>query len=227
MPIALAVCGFAACVPHTAPVGEPVAEPTEFAAALVAATIPAAPRQAAFAWTLDEAGTRLAGRGVARFEAPERLRLDLFGPRGETYLAAAVVGSEARIPVAVSERIAVPSAALLWGALGVARPNPVASLLGASSTDSVALVRYSADAGERIEFRFTGLGNAPLLERVERIGSAGVIESVSLRYSAAGTLQRAHYRNWAEFRELTLFYEMITDVAPFSETIWNPAGAGR
>lgn len=223
--LAVALC--AACAPPPAPAGEPVADPAPFAARLLAATHAAAARRAAFSWTLNESGTRLSGRGVARYEAPERLRLDLFGPRGETYLAAAIVGADVRVPLAVSERIAIPSPALLWGALGVARADPGATLLGATAADSAALLRYSAGAGERIEFRLAGIGSLPRLERVERIGPAGVIESVALTHSAAGALQRAQYRNWAAFRELVLSYESITDVAPFAETVWNPAGARR
>ena len=74
------------------------------AAELARATVPASPRQVNFAWELDEAGARFRGRGVGRMVAPSRFRLDLFGPRGETYLAAALVDGEARVPPALAER---------------------------------------------------------------------------------------------------------------------------
>ena len=111
------------CVPRTnPPLGAPLLDPEAAVAELRSATVPASARRASFAWALLESGSRLRGEGVVRFEAPERLRLDLFGPRGETYLAAALVGEEIRIPPQLAGQVALPSPSLLWGALGVLRP---------------------------------------------------------------------------------------------------------
>src|SRR5215207_7239487 len=72
--------------------GEPVVDGTTVAADLRAAALPMGPFQVNFSWSLEEGGSRASGRGVVRVEAPERIRLDLFGPRGETYLVAALNG---------------------------------------------------------------------------------------------------------------------------------------
>jgi hypothetical protein len=85
-----------------APGGQPVPDPAGFAAELRASTVPAGPQQVNFGWTLDERGSRVRGRGVVRSEAPRRIRLDLFGPRGETYLMAALVEGEYRLPAAAA-----------------------------------------------------------------------------------------------------------------------------
>ena len=75
----------AGCTPPPAPVagpapepGQPAADPAPLAAELQRATLPASARQVNFGWELDEAGSRFRGRGVARFRAPDRFRLDLF-----------------------------------------------------------------------------------------------------------------------------------------------------
>ena len=126
---ALAACAPAATSQTPAPApgpaaGQPAgADPTAVAAEAARATVPASPRQVNFRWELDEAGARFQGRGAGRFVAPSRFRLDLFGPRGETYLAAALVDGEARVPPALAERFKLPS--------------PVCSRAGASCCSSM------------------------------------------------------------------------------------------
>ena len=48
------------------------------------------------------------------------------------------------------------------------------------------------------------------------------METVRLTRDAAGRIESAAYRNWAEFRELTLESGDITDVASFPESTWQP-----
>ena len=93
IPILLTMAGCASS--QLAPVaGVPVADPVGLVTELSAASAPEAPYQVNFGWTLEEGGARANGRGVVRVEAPERIRLDLFGPRGETYLVAALTEGE-------------------------------------------------------------------------------------------------------------------------------------
>lgn len=224
---ALVVLALSACAPPAAgPVGTPAPDPAALARTVAAATTPAAPLQATFAWTLDEAGSRVSGRGVARAEAPERLRLDLFGSRGETYLSAALVGDEFRLPPGAAPGIELPSPALLWAALGVARPPAAAVLESASTTEEEVILRYGL-GGEDFEFRAATDADTLLLSRVERIGPSGVIESVRLERAGDGDLSRTRYRNWAAYRDLELNFESIENVAPFPASIWTPGGAAR
>src|SRR5690606_39182942 len=183
------------------------------------------PRQAAFTWTLEEAGSRVSGRGVVRYVAPERLRLDLFGPRGETYLAASLVGDEFRLPPAATQAVELPSPALLWAALGVFRAPPGGTLASATAGEGGASLTYG-EGEERFGFRAEEAGGTLRLSQVERIGRSGVLETVRLEYEAAGGLQRTRYRDWSAFRDLVFELESVRDVESFPESIWTP-GEGR
>lgn len=182
------------------------------------ATAPVSPRQVNFGWELDEAGARFQGRGVARHEAARRVRLDLFGPRGETYLAAALVDGELRAPPALLERFRLPSPALLWGAVGIIVPPPDARLLEASTRGDETTLRYQA--GEDV-LEFSDRGGR--LQSVRRRRGSAVAESIDLTYNDQG-LSRAQYRDWAAYRTLNLTIESSTDVEQFSEDTWRPAG---
>jgi hypothetical protein len=198
--------------------GQSAQEMQTVADALRSATVPASPRQVNFGWVLDEAGARFSGRGVARYEAPRRSRLDLFGPRGETYLSAALVDGELRAPPALMGRFELPSPALLWGAVGVIEPPAGARLLEAATRGAETALRYQA--GEDVlEFRAEGTR----LQSVRRRRGSAVAESIDLTYNDQG-LSRAQYRDWAAYRSLTLTTESSTDVEQFSEDTWRPAG---
>lgn len=201
-----------------APAGE---TPEALAARLRAATVPASPRLVRFAWTLDESNARFRGDGVARFEAPARFRLDLFGPRGETYLAAALVDGEARVPPAVTERFRLPSPALLWAAVGVVEPPAGAVLREARADGREATLRY--EAGDDVfEYRLQD----GQLRQLRRLRRGGVAESVEVRAGEDGP-RRAEYRDWALLRSLTLTPGSQNDVAAFPPDTWSPPGAGR
>lgn len=189
---------------------------------LQAATQPSSPKRVLFAWQLDEAGAKFRGRGVARVAAPDRIRLDLFGPQGETYLAAALVGETPRVPANVADRVPLPSPALLWGALGVVRPPAGARLLDAKPSGSDTVLRYAAADGATLEFKSRG----SVLRSVRRLVGGGLRESIELTYGSGGALQRTEYRDWAAYRTLTLTTESSTDVASFPDETWNPGGAG-
>lgn len=190
------------------------------ALAACAAGPPAAgPRQATFAWELDEAGARFRGRGVARYAAPERFRLDLFGPRGESYLAGALVGDQARVPAAVEARFALPSPALLWAAVGVVRPPSDARLADASEQGEVVTLRYRLADDDLLEYR----ARAGRLESLRRSRGRAVTESVDLTHDERG-VARAQYRDWAAYRTLTLTVETHADAAPFPDDTWTPPG---
>lgn len=215
--LALVILGAAGCAPRgqlPEPKGAPAPDPRALADRLRTATTPTSPQRATFTWELDEAGARLRGRGVVRAEAPERLRLDLFGPRGETYLAAALVGESFRLPSAVAAQIALPSPALLWGALGVIRPPAGATLASATTDGDAVTLRYTSAGEETVEFVSSG----ERLRTVRRLGRSGALESVTLTHSAEGRLSRAEYRNWAEYRTLVLTPETLSNVEAFPES---------
>lgn len=205
-----------------APPGEPVADPGELVRSLQRSTRPTSPQQVTFAWTLDEAGSRVRGRGVVRYEAPERLRLDLFGPRGESYLSAALVGEEFRMPPAAAQGVALPSPSLLWAALGVFRVPPGAELTSATAGATESALRYELGDRQRLEFRAASVGDELLLTRVERAGPTGVVETLQLEREPSGRLSRTRYRDLSAYRDLIFEIEEARDVSSFPAEIWRP-----
>jgi len=205
--------------------GEPVMDASASASRLMAATLPAGPRRTTFTWNLREGRTRLSGQGVARYEAPDHLRLDLFGPRGETYLSAALVDGRFRLPPTARDAIALPSASLLWAALGIFQPPTAARLVSVTVSGDVTSVRYGAPDGEMYDFRFMDSPRASLLSSVERAGTNGITESLELQYDDSGVLLTANYRNWADFRDLEIHVEKTEDATSFQDEIWLPGGS--
>ena len=206
-----------------APAASAAADPDSIAAALRRATLPSSPKQLQFGWQLDEAGSRFSGRGVARYHAPDRFRLDLFGPRGETYLAGALVGETPRIPASVMQRFTLPSPALLWAAVGVVRPPAAARLASATDEGGRVTVRYELGEGGTLEYR----ARDGRLESVRRVRGSAVQETVELERSADGAIRSARYRDWPALRNLNLTLESSTDAASFPDDTWSPPGTDR
>ena len=209
----LAACG----PPPLPPAGPSTPEAAAAAEQFARRSWPEGARRATFSWELNEAGRRFSGRGVVRYEAPDRLRLDLFGPRGETYLAAALVGDSVRLPVGAQGGVPLPSPALLWGALGVVRPPTGAEPVSFTGELSDATVRYAGPGNQHWEFR----GGTMPLTRVLRIVPGGVAESVEVR--SAGDVYWSRYRDHGALRTLDLTFDSVTDVQqPFPAAIWTP-----
>ena len=204
----------ASCTARSAAPERPIVRELETEA--VRATAPSAPLHILFDWTAREPDARFAGRGVARVEPPYRARLDLFGPRGEGYLSAAVVGGESRFPRDVPPD-AVPPAPLLWSVLGVVFPPEEATLVGASAEGDETRLDF-----ERNGERWTYLLEAGRLRRVEwNVG--GRRYTVELEGTGPhGLPRKAVYRDWAAFTELTLDLDEVERVEPFAPDIWTP-----
>src|SRR5690606_9098985 len=91
----------AACAARTAPLTTPP-DPA-LAREAAEATAPQRTLQILFDWNVRERDARFNGRGVARVQPPYHARLDLFGPRGEGYLTAALVEEDLRLPAAAQD----------------------------------------------------------------------------------------------------------------------------
>ncbi len=219
------LAGVVGCGPGqlATPSGTPAPDPAALEATLRRATLPGSPQQVTFGWTLEEQGSRVRGEGVARLEAPERIRLDLFGTGGETYLVAALVGSDYRLPPQVAGAVALPSPSLLWSAIGVLEPPVHAVLSSAATTEGGAELRYDSAAGEGFLFTFeAAAGTDPRMVRVQRASSQGVVESVVIEHGADGAIARTRYRDWQAFRELVLDMKSIRIAESFPLSIWSP-----
>lgn len=201
----------AACAPAAVATGE--ADPVE-AARLQEATRPAATIQVFFDWNLEDREANFTGRGVLRLDADRRGRVDLFGPRGETYAAAILQGEDLRAvpPAALSM---LPPPALLWSALGVFRAPTTAPLTGTGTADGRTTLEYRRD-GTLWRFGFEN----DRLRSTEWTDGAGR-RTVELSGSAdAGLPAQSVFRDWTQFRQLTLRVTEVEEIAGFEPDVW-------
>lgn len=205
---------------------EPLAAPMEYVLAgsvdtaaeraVVQANAPERPLWIKFDWDAREREARFTGQGAARIDAPDFARLDLFGPRGESYLSAAVMEGEIILPASEAAAV-VPPPALLWGALGIFQP-PAGGELTASVRDHGRLRLDYQDGAARWRFDF----EADRLRRIEWIGSDGGRKTVELKGEASFGLPReALYRDWAAFTELKLKLGEVESVDSFPPETWQ------
>lgn len=195
--------------------------PSEVEAQLREATRPAAPIRLVFRWQLNERGSRLEGRGVARIEPPYRARLDLFTDNGETAARVALVDSDLRVPPGVDHRL-IPPPALLWASLGVFHPATGAALLGGEAYDGGEIgLRYRLVDGR--EGRFFARGDTTLLE-AELLDGGRAVERVTLEWDEGPFPEGAVYRELSAFRELRVTLESSEHVESFSGEIWEIGG---
>ncbi|HKJ93878.1 MAG TPA: hypothetical protein VJ957_11985 [Longimicrobiales bacterium] len=194
-----------------------VADPAVARAAL-RNTAPAQPLRIVFDWRVREREGRFRGQGVARLQPPAHARIDLFGPRGEGLLSAALVDGTVRMPP-TRQAVDVPPPAMMWAVLGVVAPPEDARLV--STTQQGARVRldyqagdghlrYELDQGRLRGVRWDAPGNRRLT--VELKGDAG-----------HGTPARAVYRDWSGDVELVLDLKQVQDVDPYPPETWVPA----
>lgn len=182
----------------------------------VAATTPVVNRFAAFDWTLSDGGSRFRGAGAARIATDFRARLDLFGPQDVLYLSALLRGDRLTVPAGVPARV-VPPAPLLWAALGVIRPPAGAELLVAEVRGRETRLAYRATDGT-----WTFIVRDDALAHAEWRASNGARHTVELTGAIAGRPpQRAHYRDWQEYRELVLELEQLEEVDAFPPETWS------
>lgn len=213
---ALAAVVVSACAARTGDIGRQPVVP-EWEAEAVRATAPEAPLRIVFDWNAVEREARYSGRGAARVQPPYRARLDLFGPRGEGYLSAAVVEDDLRLPPDVAAA-SIPPAPLLWSVLGVFRPPAGARLVATARDGETTRLVYEATDGR---WTFTLRGDRLTSAEWER--SDGARHTVELTGSATRSVpQEARYRDWAAFTELTLKLDEVERVEPFSPEIWIP-----
>jgi hypothetical protein len=187
----------------------------ELEADALRATTPARPVELVFAWNLEESDARFSGKGSTRLEPPGRARLDLFGPRGETYLSAVMIDMDLQMPPGVQDA-PLPPAALLWAALGIFRP-PVGAQLAATSRDGATMQLDYARDDERWTFRF----EEGALRYAEWVGPRDGKRTVELDGRAEQGLPRtALYRDWPAFRSLKLTLEQVHETDGFPADIW-------
>lgn len=170
-----------------------------------------------FDWRLEDREGRFSGQGVLRVE-PGRARLDLFGPRSESYLSAVLDGNELRLPPG-ADGSQLPPPPLFWTVLGVLKPPP-APLIGAQADGDRSELRYGTTA-DAWAFSLDG----GQLRRAEWTGTGSGRRTVELAgVTAAGTPREATYRDWPGFVELVLSATEVVEVDEFPSDTWTLPG---
>ena len=207
----------ASCASSPPPAAQPPLDAGQLAGAAAASSSLDAPYRLVFEWTLNEPGTRLRGRGVARVEPPYRARLDLFLANGERVAAAAIVDDDYR--VAADGRAELPPAAMLWGTLGVFRPGSLSALRGGRwESSGLAELRYQNVAGGELVYRLAG----NRIERMEVLRGERASEEVRLiRVDGERFPREATYRHLDEVRELRIQLETVEHVETYPSDIWD------
>jgi hypothetical protein len=205
--------GVAACAGTLKATG--VADPA-LARAALDNTAPTQPLRVVFDWRMRERDGRFHGQGVARVEPPARARIDLFGPRGDGLLSAALVDGTVRMPTH-QQTVDLPPPPMMWAVLGVVEPPAGAQLIStAQKGDRVQLLyldgggrlRYDLDRGRLRGVQWDGPGNRRY--------------TVQLEGDTLGVPGKAVYRDWSGYVELVIELKQVEDVDPYPPETWTP-----
>ncbi|HUG02528.1 MAG TPA: hypothetical protein VML95_11730 [Longimicrobiales bacterium] len=173
---------------------------------------------ATFDWSLRDRDARFSGEGAARVSAPAHARLDLFGPRGEFFLAAALVGDDLRIPPG-ARSAPLPPPELFWAVLGVLRRPSGAALAETRSEGAATVVGY-VRGEERWSYRVEG----PAVRAAEWTGGNAGRMTVEVRaVDGAGRPSSVRYRDWPAFVELVIDVTELVPVEGHPDETWDPS----
>ncbi|HEX6133114.1 MAG TPA: hypothetical protein VFZ24_03985 [Longimicrobiales bacterium] len=181
---------------------------------LEAATAPARRAQIFFDWNMTDRDARFSGRGVLRLDTTGRARVDLFAARGETLAAAVLEGETMRVAPANAATL-LPPPALLWASLGVFRRPSDAPLTGTAVTGDRITLEYTRD---RTVWRFQFQGER--LRSTEWTDGTGRRTVVLTGEAALELPEQAVFRDWTEFRELTIRVTEVEEKAAFEPDVW-------
>lgn len=212
-----AIAALALAVGGCASRGVPATLDPPLADDAIASTAPDRPLRVIFDWQMLDGEVRFSGSGAARIEPRYRARLDLFGPRGEAYLSAALVDHRIRLPPG-SGAVPLPPPAMMWGVLGVVAPPPGATLVGTRVRGDETVLYYAMGAG-RLRYRL----EQGRLASVTWDGDGRMDVELS-GAGPAGLPANAMFRDWSGYTELRITVEEVDEVDPFPEEIWTPGG---
>lgn len=212
--VILAAVSWSSCSTHRVP---DTLDPG-VAAAAIEATAPDRPLSVVFDWRIRDGEARFSGSGSARIQPPLRARLDLFGPRGDGYLSAALVDREIRLPAGV-DAPRLPPPAMMWAVLGVVHPPVGATLVGTRDEPGHTELHYTVGDG-RVRYRL----HDGRLGQVLWDGPHGRMVVEVSGGAEFGLPKEAIYRDMSASTELMLNLERVDEVDPYPPETWNPGG---
>ena len=214
--IALLVLPLATACASAAPAADQGVVPVDTLAEarVIAATTPTRRLHVIFDWSARDPSVSMSGKGVLRLDRGERARLDLFGPRGETLMAAVVENDQMRIVPAFASNM-LPPASLMWSVLGVFRRPADLPLVRTTSDAGTLVLEYGRD-GTRWQFQFVD----DTLRRTEWTSGTGR-RTVEIAGDAGLDVPREiTFRDWTEFRELSLKVTSVEETQGFDADTW-------
>jgi len=121
--------------------GPPIADPARTAARLLEESGPGAPSRVNFDWAYSDRRGSVEGEGVARFNPPDSLRLDLF-TSGDVAMQVALAG-KALSTLGQIEDVEIPPRPFLFAMAGLFRPDSGAVARGFLADGDTVLVYES------------------------------------------------------------------------------------
>jgi hypothetical protein len=184
--------------------------------ALSDATAPNEPVQITFTWSLQDRDFKFSGRGIVRMQGPYHARLDLFGFQDLLVARTALIDDSLSI-VYSGPKVPLPPPAFMWATVGVFKA-PVAQSPSSFNTDGTGFSFGYDPAPAHWRFR----ADATTLRSAEWQGDDGGRRTVELSGPfRMGRPSKAVYRDWREFRELTLVLTAVEKVDSFAPEIWD------
>lgn len=202
-----ALAGSSACAP---PRLTPLTGDLAPASRLPRAQIAPGHHKVVFNWEVSQYTMTTRGDGAARIASPDSARLDFFLGGGISGGMVVLIADSLRTPPgAEGQKDLIPSATLLWAALGrVALPNLPDTVIRVEGTT------LRADIGRPATWRLSYHGDS--LIRVERVQDGRVAEWVD-----RSDPSHVKYRNEGARRTLQLTITKSEDGGEFNAAIWR------
>lgn len=171
--------------------GPPIANPGEVASVLRRSADRNRPTLLRFEWKYADRRGGVGGEGVARFNPPDSLRVDLF-TSGDVAMALALAGGELR-SLGEIEDVEIPDLPFVYAMAGLFAPGAGRPEAYASGTDSVLV--YAGDGSARTYY-YVRQGR---LRRVEQRVHGRTVQRVNVEWGAAHAWpSKAEYRDLSE-----------------------------
>lgn len=187
---AAAFVAAAGCAARSPASGPPLDDPAGVARRLTVAAAPAAPTRLRFHWEYADERGPTRGDGVGRYNPPDSLRLDLFGP-GDHALAVALAGGRLRSEGELRD-LRLPPPAYLYATAGLFRPDSARPERGFTDGEDRILVYDVPNGAER---RY--VVRRDRLVRVEDVQGGQVLRRLEITWPEG----RADWPEGAEYRD--------------------------
>lgn len=192
VPLVVLVPFVAGCAARAAS-GPPLEDPAGAAGRLSAASIPDSPAHLRFHWEYADERGPTRGDGVARFNPPDSLRLDLFGP-GDASLAVALTGDSLR-SLGQLRNVKLPPPPYLYATAGLFEPGAGLPARGYKSQGDVVLVY---DVPNDVQRRYVVRGGRLIRVEDDRGGRTLRRLEISWPDTASRWPEGAEYRDRVE-----------------------------